>query len=200
METAAPGPLSDQALAQLFSEARTFSHFLPRPVSASLLREIHRLAKFGATSANCQPGRFWFLVSPESKARLGPALSAGNLAKTLAAPVTVIVAYDLEFVEYLPVAFPHADARSWFVGQAALIEETARRNGSLQGGYLMLAARAVGLDCGPMSGFDAPAVNAEFFPDGRYRVNFLCNLGYGDRASLHPWNPRLDFDTACRIL
>lgn len=194
------GALTDAALAQLFTEARTFSHWLDRPVPESLLHEVYGLARFGATSANCQPGRFWFLVSPAAKERLRPALSSGNLAKTMSAPVTVIMAFDLQFADYLPESFPQTDARSWFTGNPALVEETARRNGSLQAAYLMLAARALGLDCGPMSGFNVAAANHEFFPDGRFQANFLCNLGYGDRASLHPRNPRLSFDTACRVL
>lgn len=200
MTVTTTGALSDAALAQLFTEARTFSHWLDRPVPESLLREVYALARFGATSANCQPGRFWFIASPEAKARLKPALSSGNLEKTMSAPVTVIMAFDLQFADYLPESFPHTDARSWFTGNPALVEETARRNGSLQAAYLMLAARALGLDCGPMSGFDVAKVNREFFPDGRYQANFLCNLGYGDRTTLRPRNPRLAFETACRVL
>ena len=142
----------------------------------------------------------YFSQSEAAKARLLPALAPLNVEKTKAAPVTVIVAWDTEFYENLPRLFPHADMRSYFVGNQRLIDETAFRNSSLQGGYFILAARAVGLDCGPMSGFDPAKVNAEFFPDGKWKVNFLCNLGYGDRSKLHPRNPRLEFDEACRVL
>lgn len=189
-----------QSLDQLFRTARTASYWLPQPVSSDLLREIYNLARLGPTSANASPARFVLLTTPEAKERLRPALSKGNLEKTMSAPVTVIVAYDTEFYEKLPMLFPHADARSWFTGNAALIQETAFRNGSLQGAYFMLAARALGLDCGPMSGFDPAKVDAEFFPDGKWRVNFLCNLGHGDPAKLRPRNPRLSFDEACQIL
>jgi 3-hydroxypropanoate dehydrogenase len=195
-----PPRLDDASLARLYTEARTFSHWLPRPVAPALLEELYGLVKFGPTSANCQPARFWFVTSREGKARLRPVLSEGNVEKTMAAPVTVIVGYDTRFHELLPQTFPHVDARSWFEGNDALIEQTARRNSALQGGYLILAARALGLDCGPMSGFDATALDVEFFPDGRYRSNFLCNLGYGERASLHGRSPRLSFEEACRIV
>jgi 3-hydroxypropanoate dehydrogenase len=152
------------------------------------------------TSANGSPARFVFLTTPEAKRRLRPALAPLNVEKTMAAPVTAIIAWDTEFYDHLPKLFPHADMRSYFVGNPALIEETGFRNGSLQGGYFILAARAVGLDCGPMSGFDAEKVNAEFFPDGKWKVNFLCNLGYGDKSKLYPRNPRLSFEEACRVL
>jgi 3-hydroxypropanoate dehydrogenase len=154
----------------------------------------------GPTSANSTPARFVFLETEVAKARLLPALAPGNVEKTRAAAVTVIVAYDTEFYEKLSKLFPHADMRTLFAGNKALAEETAFRNSSLQGGYFMLAARAVGLDCGPMSGFDAERVNTEFFADGKWKVNFLCNLGYGDHDKLHPRNPRLEFDEACRVL
>jgi len=144
--------------------------------------------------------RVVFLKSEESKSRLLPALSPGNVEKTMTAPVTAIVAFDLEFYENLPKLFPHVDARSWFLGNEPLIKETAFRNGTLQGAYLILAARAVGLDCGPMSGFDQDKVNAEFFPDGKLKANFLCNLGYGNSTKLIPRSPRLDFDDACVVL
>jgi 3-hydroxypropanoate dehydrogenase len=195
-----PTPLDPGVLARLYTEARTFSHWLPRPVDPSLLERLYALLKFGPTSANCQPGRFWFVTTPEGKARLRPALAEGNIEQTMAAPVTVIVAYDSRFHELLPKTFPHVDARSWFEGNDELIEATARRNSSLQGGYLMIAARALGLDCGPMSGFDAGLLDRTFFADGRYRSNFLCNLGYGDRSRLHGRSPRLDFAEACRIV
>ncbi|HYL82430.1 MAG TPA: malonic semialdehyde reductase, partial [Candidatus Acidoferrum sp.] len=154
----------------------------------------------GPTSANCSPARFVFVISPEAKARLKPCLAPGNVEKTLAAPVTVIVGSDSEFYERLPPLFPHVDARSWFVGNPGLIRDTAFRNSSLQGAYLLLAARALGLDCGPMSGFDNAKVDAAFFPDGKVKSNFLVNLGYGDSKSLRPRSPRLDFADACQIV
>jgi 3-hydroxypropanoate dehydrogenase len=192
--------IADHSLHQLFHEARTHSAWLPKHVSVETLREAYELARLGPTSANSSPARFVFLESEAAKARLLPALAPLNVEKTKAAPVTVIVAWDTEFYDKLPHLFPHADMRSYFVGNQALIDETAFRNSSLQGGYFILAARAVGLDCGPMSGFDAAKVNAEFFPDGKWKVNFLCNLGYGDHSKLHPRNPRLEFDEACRVL
>ncbi|MFO1426263.1 MAG: malonic semialdehyde reductase [Steroidobacteraceae bacterium] len=161
---------------------------------------MYELAKLAPTSANGQPGRFVFLTSPESKQRLRPALSSGNLAKTMQAPVTVIVAYDTRFFENLPQLWPKAVCALVVRGQPQLIFETAFRSAALQGAYLMLAARALGLDCGPMSGFDEQKVNAEFFADGRWRAHFLCNLGYGDRTSLSPRAPRLDFEQACVVL
>jgi 3-hydroxypropanoate dehydrogenase len=154
----------------------------------------------GPTSANSSPARFVFLQSAAAKARLLPALASPNVEKTRTAPVTVIVAWDTEFHERLPQLFPHSEMRAYFVGNQPLIDETAFRNGTLPGGYFILAARAVGLDCGPMSGFDPAKVNAEFFPDGKWKANFLCNLGYGDRSKLFPRNPRLEFDEACRVL
>lgn len=192
--------ISDDALEQLFRKARTHSAWLPKRVSVEILREVYDLARLGPTSANSTPARFVFLESEAAKARLLPALAPLNVEKTKAAPVTVIVAWDTEFYEKLPQLFPHADMRSFFVGNQSLIDETAFRNSSLQGGYFILAARAVGLDCGPMSGFDKAKVNAEFFPDGKWKVNFLCNLGYGDHNKLFPRNPRLEFDQACRVL
>jgi 3-hydroxypropanoate dehydrogenase len=190
----------EAALDALFRQARTHSVWHPRGVSADTLREIYDLAKFGPTSANASPARFVFLKSDEAKARLLPALAPVNVEKSRTAPVVAIIAYDLEFYEQLPKLMPHADMRSWFVGNDALIQETAFRNSTLQGAYFMLAARALGLDCGPMSGFDADKVNAEFFPDGKWKVNFVCNLGYGDHTKLFPRSPRLDFDEACVVL
>ena len=192
--------VSNDALDQIFRQARTFSAWLPTRVSVETLREIYDLARLGPTSANSTPARFVFLESEAAKARLLPALAPLNVEKTKAAPVTVIVAWDNEFHEKLPKLFPHADMRSHFVGKQALIEETAFRNSSLQGGYFILAARALGLDCGPMSGFDKAKVDAEFFSDGKWKANFLCNLGYGDRSKLPPRNPRLAFDEACQVL
>jgi 3-hydroxypropanoate dehydrogenase len=156
--------------------------------------------KWGPTSANSSPGRIVFLRSRAAKERLAPALAPQNVAQTLAAPVTAIVAHDLRFYDELPRLFPHVDARSWFVANEPLVETTAFRNGTLQGAYLILAARALGLDAGPMSGFDNEKVDREFFPDGRWKSNFLVNLGYGDRSRLHARNPRLAFDEAARIL
>lgn len=187
----------------LFRAARTHSAWLDRPVEEAKLVELYELLKWGPTSANGQPLRVLFLVSRAAKERLRPALSPGNVGKTMAAPVTAILAYDTRFFEFLPKTFPHEpEAVSWFSGPGKenVALETAFRNGSLQGGYFILAARAVGLDCGPMSGFDRARVDAEFFPDGRWRSNFLCNLGYGDPARLPPRNPRLSFEEACRIL
>jgi 3-hydroxypropanoate dehydrogenase len=195
-----PRTISQDALDQLFRAARTHSAWLPKRVPVEALRAAYELASLGPTSANSTPARFVFLESEAAKARLLPALAALNVEKTKAAPVTVIVAWDTEFYEKLPRLFPHADMRSHFAGNPPLIEETAFRNGSLQGGYFILAARAVGLDCGPMSGFDKAKVNAEFFPDGKWKANFLCNLGYGDPSKLFPRNPRLAFDEACRLL
>ncbi|HET7348278.1 MAG TPA: malonic semialdehyde reductase [Acidobacteriaceae bacterium] len=196
-----PGnPLPDASIDQIFREARTFTAWLPKPVPADLLRQVVQLALLGPTSANGSPGRFVFVTSPEAKARLKPALAPGNVDKTMAAPATAIVAWDMEFYENLPRLFPQADMRQYFVGNTKLTEETAFRNSSLQGAYFILAARSLGLDCGPMSGFDPDKLNAEFFPDGKWRANFLCNLGYGDRSKLHPRNPRLSFDEAARVL
>ncbi len=198
--TAHSNKISGDALDQLFRQARTHSAWLPKRVSVETLREVYDLARMGPTSANSTPARFVFLESEAAKARLLPALAPLNVEKTKAAPVTVIVAWDTEFYEKLPQLFPHADMRSYFVGNQSLIDETAFRNSSLQGGYFILAARAMGLDCGPMSGFDKAKVNAEFFPDGKWKVNFLCNLGYGDPSKLFPRSPRLEFDEACRVL
>ena len=191
--------LDDAALDQLFRTARTFRAWRDQPVTDQTLHAIYQLMKWGPTSSNCCPGRIVFVKTAAAKARLRPALDAGNVTQTMAAPATAIVAYDLEFYEKLPLLAPHADVRSAFVGKPELIRSTAFRNGSLQGAYLILAARALGLDCGPMSGFDNDRVDADFFPGGTIKSNFLCNLGYGDPAKLHPRAPRLDFDTACRI-
>jgi len=192
--------LSDRGLDLIFREARTHRAWRDQPVSDVLLQAVYDLAKLGPTSGNCCPLRVVFLRSAAAKARLESALDEGNVKKTMTAPVTAVVAHDLMFYEELPRLAPHTDARSWFVGKEKLIAETAFRNGSLQGAYLIIAARALGLDCGPMSGFDRAAVDREFFPDGRFRSNFLCNLGYGDPARLHPRAPRLAFDEACRVL
>lgn len=192
--------ISDAALGQILLDARTHWVWRPEPVSIEQLKEVYDLARMGPTSANCSPARFVFLTTPEAKARLVPALAPANVEKTKSAPVSVIVANDTEFYEKLPQLFPARDMRSMFVGNAGLIEETMLRNGSLQGAYFLLAARALGLDCGPMSGFDKLKVNEEFFPDGKWKTNFLCNVGYGDPSKLFPRNPRLEFEEACRVL
>jgi 3-hydroxypropanoate dehydrogenase len=198
--TAIKSPISPEAIDQLFREARTHSAWLPEAVPVELLRKAYELARLGPTSANGSPARFVCLTTPGAKALLKPVLAPGNVDKTMAAPVTVIIAWDTEFHENLPRLFPHADVRSYFVGNKPLIEENAFRNSSLQAAYFILAARALGLDCGPMSGFDADKLNAEFFPDGKWKVNLLCNLGYGDPSKLHPRNPRLNFEEASVIL
>ena len=192
--------LDDSALDRLFREARTHNGWRDLPVPDALLREAYELARMGPTSANCSPLRIAFVRSPAAKQRLSPFLSSGNRAKTMAAPATAILAYDMAFHERLPELYPFADARSWFAGDEALIATTALRNGSLQGAYFILAARALGLDCGPMSGFDNAGVDAEFFAGTGWRSNFLCNLGHGDPAALRPRAPRLAFDEACVIL
>lgn len=191
--------LSDTALDQLFRTARTYNGFLDKPVTDDTLRMVHDLLRWGPTSANCCPLRIVFLKTPGAKERLRPALSSGNLAKTMSAPVTAVLAYDTRFAEHLPRLFPHVDARPWFANPDVAFE-TAFRNSTLQAGYFLLAARAVGLDCGPMSGFDQGKVNAEFFADGRFKVNFICNLGYGDPASLFERSPRFDFEDVCQVL
>jgi 3-hydroxypropanoate dehydrogenase len=191
--------LDNAALDQLFLTARTQNAWRPAPLDETTVQRLYELTKMGPTSANCSPARFVFLLSPQSRERLTPALSAGNLAKTLSAPLTVIVAYDPAFYDRLPQLFPHADARAWFAGNPALAETTAFRNSTLQGGYLIMAARALGLDCGPLSGFDNAKVDADFFADSGLRSNFIVNIGHGDPAGLFPRSPRLDFDEACQI-
>ena len=192
--------LSQQALEQIFIGARTYSGWTPEPVGDELLHQIYELMKWGPTSANCCPARILFVKSEEMKAKLLPCLAPGNVEKTKTAPVTAIVAQDLEFYEKLPKLYPHADARAWFAGNKPFAETTAFRNGSLQGAYFIIAARALGLDCGPMSGFDNAKVDAAFFPGAAWKSNFICNLGYGDPSGLHPRSPRLDFSEACKIL
>ena len=192
--------LDDAALDALFRSARTHNSWQAKPVGDALLQAVWELAKLGPTSANCSPARIVFVRSPEAKARLKPSLSAGNLEQTMTAPVTAVFAYDLLFYDHLPRLFPQADARSWFAGNAKTAEITALRNGSLQAAYFMLAARALGLDCGPMSGFDNAKVDTAFFPDGRVKSNFLCNVGHGDPARVMQKLPRLDFEEACTLL
>ncbi|MCW3100169.1 MAG: nitroreductase [Chthonomonadaceae bacterium] len=196
----APETLDDAALDLLFRKARTYTAWLPKPVTDEQLHAIYELFKWGPTSANTSPARVLFLTSEEAKARLLPALAPNNVEKSRTAPVVAVIAYDVEFYEKLPELYPSVDARAWFVGKPDLIQATAFRNGTLQGAYFILAARALGLDCGPMSGFDAEKLDAEFFPDGTWKANFVCNLGYGDAEKLYPRNPRLSFDEACKIL
>jgi 3-hydroxypropanoate dehydrogenase len=192
--------LAEAALDQLFRHARTFNAFLPKPVGDEQLHALYELAKFGPTSANSSPMRVVFVKSAAAKEKLKPYLSEGNRAKTLSAPVTAIIANDHEFYQKLPQLFPHADARSWFVGNQELIDRTAFRNATLQGAYVIMAARAVGLDCGPMSGFDNAGVDQAFFAGTSIKSNFLINIGYGDSSrDLFPRSPRLSFDEACRV-
>lgn len=191
--------LNDTALDQLFRSARTYNAF-SGDIDDATLQRLYDLLKWGPTAANAGPARFVFVKSPEAKARLAPALDPGNRDKTLAAPVTVIVGHDMAFYDKLPVLFPHTDARSWFAGKPEPVLATvALRNGSLQGAYLILAARALGLDCGPMSGFNNALLDEAFFAGTAIRSNFLVNLGKGDPASIFPRSPRLGFDEACRI-
>ena len=193
--------LSDNGMELIFRSARSHSAWLERPVSEVTLEALYELLALGPTSANSSPARFLFLRSREAKERLRPHLSEGNTEKTMAAPLTAIVGYDLHFYERLEKLFPHnQDARSWFEGNDELVRATAFRNATLQGAYLIIAARALGLDCGPMSGFDNAGVDGEFFPEGDVKSNFLCNLGHGDPDALRPRNPRLDFAEACRVL
>ena len=192
--------LNDAALAQLFLDARTANGFTDEPVAPELLQQIYDPAKMGPTSMNCQPARFVFLTTPEARERLLPYLMEGNKAKTLHAPVCVIVATDTRFHEHMDKTWHDPSGQQLFAGNEALAAATAQRNGTLSGAYFMLAARALGLDCGPMSGFDAAGVNREFFPDGRFQANFLLNLGHIDSSKTFPRNPRLAFDEACQVL
>lgn len=193
-------PLNDAALAQVFTEARTRNGWTDRPVPTELLHKLYDLTKFGPTAVNNTPARFVFVTSPEAKKRLIPLMSEGNRAKTAQAPVTIIIGYDMNFPETLPTLFPHAPgAKDWF-GDEAMRRESAFRNSSLQGGYLIAAARALGLDVGPMSGFDPAGIKAEFFPEGDIEPNFIVNLGYGSDENLFPRSPRLTFDEAARIV
>jgi 3-hydroxypropanoate dehydrogenase len=191
--------IDQTALDELFNKARTHYNWNGRPVQDSLLEQVYDLAKMGPTSANCSPMRVVFVKSPEAKARLKACLAEGNVEKTMSAPVTAIIAQDMAFYEKLPQLFPHADARSWFAGNQPLIEQTAFRNATLQGAYLIMAARALGLDCGPMSGFDSAALDEAFFKGTTVKSNFLCNLGYGDASKLYPRSPKLTFAEACEI-
>lgn len=192
--------LNETALDTLFLEARTQNGWLDKPVSDEQLRQIYDLMKWGPTSANCSPARIVFVKSPEAKKKLLACMNPGNVEKTSAAPVTAVIGMDMEFYEKLPKLFPHnPEARSWFAGNQPNIEATAMRNSSLQGGYFIMAARAVGLDCAPMSGFNADKINETFFAGTPVKVNFVCSLGYGDAGKVHPRGPRLSFEEACRI-
>lgn len=193
-------PLSQRTIAQLFTEARTHNGWLPVEVPDALLRQAVEIARWGPTSANCSPLRIVFVRSPEAKAQLAPAMAPGNLDKTLAAPATAILGYDHDFIDLLPRLYPAADARSWFAGDDRLIEETAFRNGTLQAAYFLIALRALGLDAGPMSGFDRSKIGASFFAGTRVTANFLINIGYGDPARLYPRSPRLTFDETAKIV
>jgi 3-hydroxypropanoate dehydrogenase len=194
-------PINGPALDQIFHDARSYNGWLDKPVSKDLIDQIYQTLKFGPTSGNGSPARFVFLSSKEAKERLVPYLLPTNVDKVVSAPVVTIVAHDLEFYEKIPELFPHnPGAKAWFEGNDALIDETVNRNGSLQGAYLMIAARAHGLDCGPMSGFDRAGADKEFFDGTSWRCNFLCSLGYGDPESIFGRSPRLSFDEACLYL
>lgn len=192
--------INDEALDILFRNARSYNAWQDRPVSNALMQAVYDLLKWAPTSANCSPARFVFVVSDEGKARLRPHLMDGNVDKTASASACVIIAHDMDFYEKLPELFPHTDAKSWFVGNDALIAETAMRNGTLQGAYFMIAARALGLDCGPMSGFDQAGINNEFFAGTTFKSNFLCNIGYGTNEDLLGRSPRMAFDDACQVV
>lgn len=192
--------IDQKSLDVLFNDARTHSAWLDKKVDPALLKQVFDLTKMAPTSANCQPLRVVFVTSTEAKEKLKPALAEGNVVKTMAAPVTAILGMDMAFYEQLPKLFPHADARSWFVGNQPLIDATAFRNSSLQGGYFMLAARALGLDVGPMSGFDNAKVDTAFFAGTMVKSNFICSLGYGDASKLYPRSPRPEFSDFCSIV
>lgn len=193
--------VSNDGLDVLYREARTYTAWLDKPVDDKLLQQVYDLAKFGPTSANMCPMRVVFVKSKEAKEKLKPLLDAGNVGKTMAAPVTAIVGMDIHFYEQLPKLYPHADAKAWFKDLPEnILEYVALRNSSLQGAYFMLAARSLGLDCGPMSGFDNAKVDVAFFAGTKVKSNFLCNLGYGDAGKLHPRSPRLTFEEACKVV
>jgi 3-hydroxypropanoate dehydrogenase len=185
---------------QLLTEARTQNGYLDTPVADDTLHQLYEMLKWGPTAANSSPARFIFVRTPDARARLLPCMSAGNQAKVTEAPVTAIIGMDLEFHEKLPQLFPHADARAWFAGKPAMIQDSAFRNSSLQGAYLIIAARALGLDCGPMSGFDGAKVDAEFWAGTAVKTNFVCTLGRGNPAKVFARSPRLSFEEACKLL
>ncbi len=197
---AATDPIHGHALDRVFRDARTHNGWLDQPVPEALVREAVELAKIGPTSANVSPMRIVLVTSPEAKARLKPALAEGNVAKTMSAPITAIVGYDLKFYDQLPKLFPHADARAWFVGNEAFANDTAYKNGTLQVAYFLMALRAVGLDTGPLTGFDNAKVDAEFFPGGNVKSNVIVNIGYGDAAKLFPRSPRLSFEEIVQVV
>jgi len=192
--------LSQEALDIIFTKARTHNGWTQEPVTDDLLHKIHDLVKWGPTSANSCPARIVFVKSKEAKDKLLPCMAEGNVEKTRTAPITAIVATDMEFYEKLPKLFPHTDARSWFIGNKPFIDSTAIRNGTLQGAYFIIAARALGLDCGPMSGFDNARVDDTFFQGTSWKSNFICNLGHGDPGKIFPRSPRLEFNEACKII
>jgi 3-hydroxypropanoate dehydrogenase len=192
--------INDEALDIVFRDARTRNGWEERKVTTTLMQAVYDLMKWGPTSANCSPARFVFVTSDEGKLRLKPHLDKGNVAKTMASPCCVIIGHDMEFYEKLPQLFPHTDARSWFSGNDKKIADTAFRNGTLQGAYFMIAARSLGLDCGPMSGFDNAGVDEEFFKGTSVKSNFICSIGYGTDENLFPRSPRLSFDEACEIV
>ncbi|NQU60108.1 MAG: malonic semialdehyde reductase [Rhodospirillales bacterium] len=204
MEKKVPGAtsttISQDALDQLFIEGRTHNGWQDKMVPVELLEKIWDLTKMGPTSANCSPARIVFVTTTEAKERLKPCLIEGNVEKTMTAPAIAIIGQDMKFYDRLPELFPHTDARAWFAGNDALIESTAFRNATLQGAYLILAARALGLDTGPMSGFDNAAVDAAFFSGTEVKSNFICNIGYGNGEDMFPRSPRLTFDDACSIV
>jgi len=191
--------LTAGALDTLFNQARSHNGWQPKEVSESQLHQLYDLMKMGPTSANACPARITFVQSAEGKEKLRACLDEGNVEKSMAAPVVAIIAMDMHFYEKLPKLFPHTDARVWFEGNPAKIEETAFRNSSLQGAYLIMAARSLGLDCGPMSGFNSDKLDAAFFPAGNIKSNFICAIGYGDESKLHARGPRLEFNEACDI-
>jgi 3-hydroxypropanoate dehydrogenase len=194
-------PLPDASLDQIFRTARTQNAWTDTPVSETLLRAVYDLMRFGPTSANCSPARIVFVTTPEGKARLLPHLSGNNSAKTAKAPAVAIIGHDMKFYDKIPQLFPHApEAREWFANDAKVAEMTAFRNGTLQGAYFMIAARSLGLDCGPMSGFNNAGVDAEFFAGTDIKSNFLCSVGHGDPAAVFPRSPRLSFEEACQLV
>jgi len=195
-----PEALNDAALDQLFRQARTQNKWQDKPIAEETLRALYELMKWGPTSANSSPARFIFITSDDGKAKLKQTLSPGNIEKTMTAPVTVVVAHDPKFYDQLPKLFPQADARSWFSGNWSLADTTAMRNGTLQGAYLIIAARSLGLDVGAMSGFDNMKVDDLFLGDTGWKSNFLVTLGHGDPDGVFPRNPRMDFDEVCRIV
>jgi len=192
--------LTDEALDQLFRSARSHNGWLDKPVSDEQLKQIYELMKFGPTSANSCPARLVFVKSEQAKQRLKPSLQEGNIEKSMSAPVVAIIAMDMEFYEEFKTLFPHADAKSWYAGKPEKIKESAFRDSSLQAAYLMMAARSIGLDCGPMSGFDNAVLDAEFFPDGKVKSNFICGIGYGDETRLYPRLARLDYERVCQLV